>query len=182
LRFTGLGPTTATDAGFWREAAWLAVVDRDERRVRELCDVPLDTLRATGVEYDAYMYPWIESVRAFLRREDVPPDMFIPAMDGTDPDQARITPRGAMLQLVYPPVLMFYYLLRRDEDKFNDALEQALTWHRTWWTAEDRADDPDGFIALQPLGIVVLAQSVGMRVEVSSEYLPENLLHGVRPA
>jgi hypothetical protein len=76
---------------------------------------------------------------------------------------------------------MFYYVLRRDEEKFNKALEKALIAHRDWWTAEDRADDPQGFVALEPLGIAVLARSVGMNVEVSSEYLPENLLRGVRP-
>jgi immunity protein 49 of polymorphic toxin system len=41
---------------------------------------------------------------------------------------------------------------------------------------------PEGFAAVEPLGIAVLALNVGMPVEVSSEYLPENLLRGVRPA
>lgn len=181
LCFTGLGPIATTSAGFWREAAWLAVLDRDERRVAELCEVSLDTMRASGGEQDAYVYPWVETVRTFLRREEVPPGMFMAAMDGTDPDQARFTPRGAILRLIYPPIKMFYYLLRRDAEKFNEALEQALTAHRAWWTAQDQADDPDGFVAVEPLGIAVLALRVGMPVEVSSEYLPENLLRGVRP-
>jgi len=47
----------------------------------------------------------------------ISPEMFIPAIDGTDPDQARITPPDAMLQVVYPPILMFYQVLRRDADK-----------------------------------------------------------------
>jgi hypothetical protein len=62
-------------------------------------------------------------------------------------------------------------VLRRDADKFGTALEQALVSHRKWWTAADRADDPDGFVALEPLGVTILARRVGMPVTVTSEYL-----------
>ena len=180
LRFTGPGPTTRTNAGLWRSAAWLAVIDRDDDRIRQVCGVDDDTLRAAGVEHDAFMYPWVASVRAFLRREEVTPEMFIPAIDGTDPEQASNTPPDAMLRVVYPPILMFYQVLRRDTDKFNAALEEALLQHRKWWTAApDRADEPDGFVALEPLGVAVLALTVGMPVTVTSDYLPEPLLRGV---
>lgn len=175
VRFTGPGPTTRTNAGLWRSAAWLAVIDRDNERVGRVCDVGSDTLRAAGVHHDAFMYPWVDSVRAFLRREEVPPDVFVHAIDGSDPDQARITPKDAMLRIVSPPIVMFYQLLRRDADKFNAALEQALVQHRKYWTRHE-ADGPDGFVALEPLGIAVLALGVGMPVTVTSDYLPEPLL------
>jgi Immunity protein 49 len=182
LRYTAPGPGAETHPGAWLTAVWLNVILRDEQRIRQLCAVPADTLRASGVEHDAYMYPWIESVRAFLRHEGVTPDTFIPAMDGTDPDQARYTGRGPMLQLVYPPIKMFYYMFRRDVDKFNAALADALTDHRTYWAAPGGADESDGFLALKPMGVAVLALGAGMPVTVSSEYLPENLLRGRRPA
>ena len=108
---------------------------------------------------------------------NVPPEMFVPAIDGTDPDRARHTPADAMHQLVHPPLVMFYHLLRRDAAKFKAAPGEALTSHRTWWTADEaRAGDPAGFVAFEPLGIAVLAQEVGLPVTVASEYLPENLL------
>lgn len=77
-----------------------------------------------------------------------------------------------------PPEI--YQVLRRDADKVNAALEQALVRHRRWWTADaDRTDGPDGFVALEPLGVAVVALSVGMPVTVTSDYLPEPLLRGV---
>ncbi|MFD4198717.1 immunity 49 family protein [Amycolatopsis thermoflava] len=175
------GPARHANAGKWLTAVWYAVVLRDDARVQELCAVPLDLLRASGVDHDPYVYPWIESLQAFLRRERVPPSMFTPAMDGTDPDSARITPRGAMLQLVYPPIKMFYYILRRDAERFNDALVQALELHREYWTARDRATDSEGFVALAPLAVAVLGQAVGFTLDVESDYLPAGLLSGSRP-
>ena len=113
---------------------------------------------------------------------EVTPDLFGAAMDGTDPDQARLTPPGVMLQLIYPPIRMFSYLLRRDEAQFDTALTDAVQQYRTFWSAGDNAGSPDGFIALAPLAIAALARSVGMSVDVESEYLPRNFVHGIRPA
>jgi hypothetical protein len=87
-----------------------------------------------------------------------------------------------MLQLVYPPIKTFYYLLRRDQAQFTAALTDAVQQHRTFWSADELAGSPDGLIALAPLAIAALARSVGMTVDVESEYLPRNFVNGVRPA
>jgi hypothetical protein len=181
VRIPATGPVSAANGGKWLTVVWLAVALRDEDTVQRLCAVPLDTLRASGAQHDDYMYAWVETLQRFLRKEPIPPELFTAAMRGTDPDEARIASGDAMLQLVYPPIKMFYYLLRRDERLFNEALEQALTLHRGYWTAEDRADDPDGFLALAPLGVAVLARKVGLAIDVRSEYLPSGLLEGREP-
>jgi hypothetical protein len=64
---------------------------------------------------------------------------------------------------VYPPILMFCYVLRRDAERFNAALERALESHRKWYTAAGRADDPEGFVAWEPLGVAIFAWSVACR-------------------
>lgn len=179
VRIKATGPTSQANAGHWLVAAWLALIARDEAAIGRLCDVSLETLRASGARHSAYMYPWVESVGAFLRREPVPPEMFKPAMDGTDPDKPGPTPRDVMLELVYPPIEMFYRLLQRDAEKFNASLEKAVARHRDHWSAEpERADDPEGFIALAPLGVAVLARSARIPVEVRSDYLPAAFLAG----
>ncbi|WP_312872066.1 immunity 49 family protein [Amycolatopsis dendrobii] len=180
-RFAATGPTSRTGPAAWLTAAWLAVIQRDDVLIQQLASVPLDVLRASGIEYDAYMYPWVETLQAFLAHREVTPEMFLPAMDGTDPDTARFTPPAAMLQLVYPPIRMFYYVLRRDSEKFAEAFVSALERHREYWTAEDRATDPDGFLALAALAVAVLARSVGMTFDVQSGYTPANLLAGILP-
>jgi len=181
VRFTATGPTSAANPGAWLNAAWLAVIDRNDELIQRLCAVSPETLRAAGTEHDTYMDPWVETVRTFLAHREVPPELFGAAMDGTDPDNARLTPPGVLLRLVYPPIKTFYYLLRRDQAQFTAALTDAVEQHRAFWSAPGVADSPDGFLALAPLAIAVLARSVGMSVDVESEYLPRNFVNGVRP-
>lgn len=182
MRFAGTGPNERADPGAWLTAAWLAVVTRDDTLIQQLASVPLELLRASGVEHDAYMYPWVETLQTFLSHGEVTPELFLPAMDGTDPDTARFTPPDAMMRLVYPPIRMFYYLLRRDSAKFAEAYTDALEQHRAYWTAGGNEVQPDGFVAFAPLAIAVLARSAGMTVDVRSGYAPLNLLLGIRPA
>jgi len=182
LTLTGTGPSDDAHAGAWVTAAWLAVLQRDDELIQQLAAVPLDLLRASGAEHDAYLMPWVETLQTFLAHREVTPEMFLPAMDGTDPDTAQFTPPAAMLQLVYPPIRMFYYVLRRDTEKFTDAYVAALERHRAYWTADGRETDPSGFLALAPLAVAVLARTVGMRFDVQSDYAPANLLSGVAPA
>ncbi|WAL67851.1 immunity 49 family protein [Amycolatopsis cynarae] len=182
VRFAATGPVSAANPGAWLNAAWLAVIDRNDALIQRLCAVSVETLRAAGTEHDAYLEPWVETVRTFLAHREVTPELFGAVMDGTDPDNARITPPRVMLQLVYPPIRAFYHLLRRDQAQFTAALTEAVRQHRTFWSADGLADSPDGFLALAPLAIAVLARSAGMSTDIESEYLPRNFLTGIRPA
>ncbi|WP_020664900.1 immunity 49 family protein [Amycolatopsis benzoatilytica] len=181
LTFQATGPSDDAHAGAWVTAAWLAVLQRDDALIQRLAAVPLEVLRASGVEHDSYLMPWVETLQTFLAHREVTPEMFLPAMDGTDPETAQFTPPDAMLQLVYPPIRMFYYVLRRDSEKFAEAYVAALERHRAYWTAEGRETDPSGFLALAPLAVAVLARTVGMTFDVQSGYAPANLLSGVAP-
>jgi hypothetical protein len=182
-RIKASGPVSYANTGSWLTAAWLAIVSREDELVERLCSIPEEVLRASGVEHDSYVLPWAQTVRNFLTNQEVSPELFEAVMDGTDPDNAGVTPPRFMAQIVYPPVEMFYYLLRRDSEKFNVSLARALEQHRKYWTSdEDLATEPDGFIALAPLAVAVLAKSVGMSVDVESEYLPSNFLQGTRPS
>ncbi|WP_019807413.1 immunity 49 family protein [Saccharomonospora halophila] len=181
VRLTATGPFSLANAGNWLTALWLSLALRDRETVRWLCGLPLELMRASGAVHDDYMYPWVESLRAFLRRETVPPEMFTPAMAGTDPDAAHVTPPEVMLRLVYPSIKMFYHVLRRDGEALNSALEQALTLHREHWATDDRTQDPGGILALAPMGVAIIAGDVGLPVEVRSEYLPAGFLTGADP-
>ena len=182
LRFTATGHNEDAHGGIWLTATWLAIVLRDDTLIRQLVSVPLDTMRdADNGDHDSYLYPWVETLQTFLDHRPVPPELFTAVMDGTDPDTARFTPPDAMLRLVFPPIKLFYYILRHDSEKFAAGLSDALEQHRAYWTAADRADAPDGFLALAPLAMAVLARSVGMTFDVTSPYLPTGLLLGSRP-
>ncbi|MFY4723437.1 immunity 49 family protein [Streptomyces sp. LaBMicrA B280] len=56
-------------------------------------------------------------------------------------------------------------------------LVEALELHQQHWTAdEERAEDPEGRLALGPLAIACLAYDGGIPIEVESDYLPQHLL------
>lgn len=63
--FTGAADTPQdANPGLWLTGVWLAVLDRNDELIQQLCAVPVDTLRAAEIEYDAYMYPWVETRRS----------------------------------------------------------------------------------------------------------------------
>ncbi|RZQ63538.1 immunity 49 family protein [Amycolatopsis suaedae] len=179
VRFPATGPTSYANAGTWLTVTWLAVIDRNDTLLRQLAAIPLDALRASGAEHDAYLYPWVETVQNFLVNREVTAELFGTVMDGTDPDTVQRTAPEVMLRLIYPPIEMFYHLLRRDSGKFTDSLARAAEQHRRFWTGNrELAADPGGFVALAPLAVAVLARSAGMTVDVESGYLPANFLRG----
>ncbi|WP_405016619.1 immunity 49 family protein [Kitasatospora sp. NBC_00070] len=171
------GPKFYTDAGAWLDAFWLAVICRERTRLDMLSAVPVDVLRGSGAVFDEYVYAWVEALQAYWRRTPDLTEKLLAAIDGTDPDVARVADREVLLKLLYPPLAAFYQFLRRDQEKFDAALLQGLELHREFWSAdEERAGDPDGFVSLPLLGIACLAYDNDVPVAVESGYLPKHLL------
>lgn len=179
---TGNGPNTHSDATSLLTALWLSLVCRERDRTRFLTDLSLDVLRGSGEAESDYIYPvypWVEALQLYWRQDPRMYDLLLEAMQGTDPE--GLDPDGASLvsRLLFPPMKLFYYFTQRDTAAFNDALVEALELHREYWSAtEERASDPNGFVALAPLALACLARDAGMSIEVTSEYLPRYLLEG----
>ncbi len=173
-----VGITHFVDAGTWLEAFWLAVICRDQARMTQLCQVPIETLRASGAVFEEYIYDWIDALQTYWLERPGLGEKLVAAFDKTDPDQLRFVDRELMLKILYPPINMFYRFISRDPDKFNEALVQAVRLHKEYWTAdvEERQETSDGDVALAPLALACLAYDAGRPIEVESEYLPEHLL------
>ncbi|MFD7016324.1 immunity 49 family protein [Streptomyces sp. NPDC059928] len=170
-------PAHFSDAGTWLEAFWLAVICRDQNRMNQLTAVPVELLRASGAEFEEYIYPWVEAVQAYWMQRPELGEKLVAAFDGTSPDALRFVDRELMLKILYPPLNVFYRFITGDEEKFSAALTQAVELHHEYWTAdEERREDLDGAVALAPLALACLAHDAGMPITVESEYLPENLL------
>jgi hypothetical protein len=102
------------------------------------------------------------------------------ALQASDPSVARIIPKDMLQGLMYPPINLFYHFVRKNEEGFSPALEEALKLHRLYWTLnDDREADIDGAIALDPLAIACLAYG-DFPIEVESEYLAKK--PGSQPA
>lgn len=175
------GPQSWTNVGYWLRALYLAMICREKERTDLLCSVTSDFLRASAMRgrADAYVYPWAESLRMFWHREPGHYDRLGEALRLADPEDPNVLDQEAMGLQYYPPLVLFNYLLTGEHDRFNDALFQALEWHRSYWTrTPERARDCDGYIALAPLAMTCLAHEMGVPVEVESEYIPQGLVDG----
>lgn len=145
----------------------------------DLCKVPLSLLRGSGGEYDEYIYAWIDTLQSYwLGHSDVG-DKLVTAVRGTDPENVEIASRELMDKILYPPLDLFYRYLRQDQEQFNAALIESVTWHKEYWTGDsDRALSSEGLVALGPLAMACLAHDAGFPLAVESYYLPKALLEG----
>ncbi|MFJ2898924.1 immunity 49 family protein [Streptomyces sp. NPDC087218] len=176
-QLTATGPQFYLNAGTWLNAFFLALICRETARLDMLAQVPASLLRDCGGVPDEYVYAWVETLRSFwLRRDDVDQHL-VRAVDLSAPEHARIMDPETMSKLKYPPMMMFYRYLRNDAAGFNEALNDALRWHKEYWTAdEDRTQNIEGVVAIAPLAIACLAKTNGIPIEVESGYLPTALL------
>ncbi|MER6354908.1 immunity 49 family protein [Streptomyces sp. NPDC001634] len=175
-----VGPLSSASAGNWLTAFWLAVICREQQRMTQLCEIPLERLRAPEGQYDEYIYHWVDTLQTYWLRRPGLVEKLTATFQASDPAVARIAPRDLLQGILYPPINLFYHFVRKDEEGFTPALVEALKLHQVYWTlSEDRAADIDGSIALGPLAIACLAHDGGIPVDVESDYLPKHLLqHG----
>ncbi|MGW7824781.1 immunity 49 family protein [Streptomyces puniciscabiei] len=171
------GPLSTASAGTWLTAFWLAVICRDQQRMTQLCEVPLERLRAPEGQYDEYIYHWVDTLQTYWLRRPGLVEKLTATFQTSNPSEVRIAPRDLLDGQLYPPINLFYHFIRKDEEGFSPALAEALKLHKTYWTlTEERAKDIDGSIALGPLAIACLAYDGGFPIQVESEYLPVHLL------
>ncbi|MFD7338466.1 immunity 49 family protein [Streptomyces violascens] len=171
------GPQEYLHAGNWLTSYYLAVICRENERLDQLARVPVSFLRASGAEFDDYIYAWVETLQnAWFGRQETW-DTLVTAINGTDPAAPHIASAELMLKILYPPLEVFHRYQRQEPDRFNDALAESLTWHREYWTGnEARSKSSEGLVALGPLAIACMAFDADIPVEVESEYLPKHLL------
>ncbi len=168
------GPQWYVTPAAWLNAFYLAVICREKDRITSLCHVPMSLLRENGARFEAYQYAWIETLQAYWRGDQDLVQKLVTAIDGTDPQS--VADPETVSKLLYPPMEMFHRFIRKDNDGFNQALANAIKWHKEYWSEESRAFQASGFVALGPLAMVCFAYDAGMPIEVESDYLPAVLI------
>ncbi|MFI5678623.1 immunity 49 family protein [Streptomyces cellulosae] len=172
------GPQYYINAGNWLTAFWLSVVCREQDRMTDLCKIPVDFLRSSGVEYDEYVYHWIDALQTYWLERPGLGEKLVAAIEKSSPGIARIADQEALEKILYQPIDLFRHFLRKDHDSFNQALLEALELHKSFWTAsEAREETVDGYLALGPLAIACLAYDAGFPIDVESDYIPSQLLN-----
>lgn len=175
---TATGPQYYANAGNWLTAFWLSIVCREQGRMTQLCEIPLQLLRESGTEYDEYVYHWIDSLQTYWLERPGLGEKLVEAIQASSPDVARIANPDLLDKVLYQPINLFQLFLRKDHGGFNRALVEALELHKDFWTAtEEREESVQGYIALGPLAMACLAHDAGFPIEVESDYIPSELLN-----
>ncbi|MFF0459837.1 immunity 49 family protein [Streptomyces mexicanus] len=174
-----VGVQPYTDAGNWLNAFWLAIICRERGRLTQLADVPVSLLRESGAVYDEYVYPWVETLQKWWREGGELGDLLVAAMQGTDPAVLEVAAKDLVLKIEYPPINLFAHYITEDPSGFNEALVDALNWHKSYWTGDvERQNNTSSLVALAPLALTCLAYDAGFPIDVESEYLPKHLIEG----
>ncbi|MFC7845762.1 immunity 49 family protein [Streptomyces sp. NPDC057382] len=178
LTIPATGPQYYANAGNWLAAFWLAIVCREQAQMTRLCEFPVDALRASGGEYDEFVYRWIDALQSYWLERPGLGEKLVSAIEASSPEVARIADREVLDKILYQPIGLFHQFLRKDHQGFNQALQEALVLHRDFWTAtEPRERSVDGYLALGPLAITCLAHDAGFPIDVESPYMPSQLLN-----
>ncbi|MEV2277781.1 immunity 49 family protein [Nocardiopsis sp. NPDC049922] len=183
---TATGPRYYTNASNWTQAFFLAVTCREDRRWRELCQIPVDLLReagqSKGTRYNPYTYHWVAALQAFMTNRPGLVDELTAAMEMSDPRQVEFGDPEALNKLVFPQMEAFLKFAQGDPAGFNESLANGLRLFRDYHTTnEERAQNIDGTV---PLGLLALAcmaydrsfHEPAFRLEVESDYLPKHIV------
>lgn len=87
-----IGPRPYADAGNWLTAFWLAVICRDQKRLTQLCQVPLESLRFPEEQFDEYIYHWVAALQAYWLQRPGLVEEPTAALQGSHPEVATIAP------------------------------------------------------------------------------------------
>ncbi|MFI2350418.1 immunity 49 family protein [Streptomyces sp. NPDC019443] len=143
----------------------------------ELCEIPLDVLRASGTEYDEFVYLWIDALQTYWLERPGLSDKLVAAIEASYAANIQVADMELVERILYQPLNIFHRFLRKDREGFNQALVEALEIKVYWTASEKRERSVAGYLALGPLAIACLAYDAAFPIEVESDYLPSELLN-----
>lgn len=181
---TSPGPLAGADVRTWTRAFFLALVGRDEKRVRDLVAVPVEHLRqAEGTEHPAYLYHWVGALQALINGDDRLVSYLRTAMELSDPRRPEADlPALELDLLVFPRLDLLRAFLTGEPEDFDRTLVRGLESFGEYHARSQGRQDP--LAEVLPLGLLGLASLAFDRVEhdpdyrmdVRSDYLPRALL------
>jgi hypothetical protein len=177
VTYTSAPDESTVNAYRWIEGFFLAAICRDDTSLDLLCEAPIEPMRRSTSRNPEYRYEFIEALRRFWLMEGDPGELAVQAMHLTDPDRDDINNREYTLYIDVHLIRLFFFVHARDRD-FGDALVHALRDHKKYWSKKDRRQLRDGILALNLIGLAVLAHDLHIPFEVDSEYLPMWLVTG----
>lgn len=166
----------------WLESWSVFFVLRDRSGIELMISAPNEVFERADIKWDKLDYNLLEIFRNIYNTDADMVQLLINAMESTGPDSGHYTANKQAVNYVlyiYEPLIRVYdALLRRDESDFNTQLQDALELHKKYWGTEkdNKNNDSRGWISWYLLAPVAMAYDFGMKLEVTSDYIPEWLV------
>ncbi|MBL8150459.1 MAG: immunity 49 family protein [Blastocatellia bacterium] len=173
---TPSGVNDRTHAGAWLQAFYLATICREWHILDDLLEIDTELLRRSSTRTGNYAYHQVDMLKAFCKKEPTLPDLFIKALEATDP---KIVPEQFLdyaLNVAVHEINLIPGVIKKDTRDFNDSLIKALESHKKYASAKSRANDSRLFLSLGALAMATLAYIQGINLEVASDYIPKSVI------
>ncbi|MGW3202018.1 immunity 49 family protein [Streptomyces sp. NPDC001118] len=178
VRLPAVPADPSADARAWLDDFYVALVCRQQRRLDQLAQVPLETLRQDE-SVDEYVLHWIDTLQSYGSQRPMNDlvDKLRTTMETSDPTNVTHSPTDFVNCIDYQPVALFHRLLTGEAEAFNTALDEALAHHGAYW---GDSTVPRARVPLGPLAMACMAYDYGFPVDTERPYLPKYLLNGQR--
>jgi len=174
------GPSKLALPSEYLRALSFAIALRRTKVADDLMTVPLKEIKQAAREVTPAYVPYVEAWRSFWQKAPDTPKLLEKAAELFEPSALELTdPKEAAADAANIPLMQA--LLEMDEKKFNAALVRALKAHKAWWGTGPNRVDPQAVIAHQSAALASLALQRGIKLTVTSGYLPPWLIEGRDP-
>lgn len=178
VTYSGGVDNSIVHASRWLNGFFLAALCRDWETLEILEKTPQEILTRSQTVCPVYMLILVQALQAFAQNSSAATDLFLKAMDATDPERADIHAPDWVLYQDVPRIAALTYLFHR-ELEFAPTLQDALSKHKLYYSkTAERRRDWTGFLALSLMGIGALATMRRLDFEIDSEYWLPDFVRG----
>lgn len=175
------GVTSKTHAGRWLTAFYLTMAIHDLADLEGiLMRFTREQLEASSTRSAPFLHAQVDAYKAAYLQQPDAPEKLSALFEATSFDTIDFIDREYVLDITKYESGMLGMLMLRNEAGFNSELAQTLEAHRHYYDRDATAYNPDAnarndpkhWVCLSALGMAGWARLLGMRVTVTSEYMP----------
>lgn len=164
----------------WITGYSLAIIARDQDALNTLGT--LESINACARPVDVIDEFWLYYCGAFALAVSDPAGIGSWIDDALNAlERARIAEPALVEYRIRPTLALLRALVGGSAASFNESLYQLLQAHRRYFSQPELKQDWGGLLAFEAMALAALAFERGIKPEVASDYLPQQLITGEFP-
>jgi len=164
-------------ATYWRDALLAALAVRNERAVTLLAEVPVALLRQLTPAISDWTLLEYEALQALALRRSDAAQLLTAAARAADPDTVDEFSRDWVLDIVTPELQLGFRALDNDQAAYDSWMLVAIKCHHHYYQSDAALKkQPMSQLALAPLAMACVAHDLGIHTNVTTDYLPSDII------